>query len=179
MPPHADPVVLLANLVREVTLFGLLIGAVYTDIRYGRILNTLSLPAMGIGFVIAFGLHGFVSPEGGLLDHLLGAMIPVGIFGVPWWLGWFGGGDVKLLAAVGALEGLQFALTALLFTGIAGGVLAGVVLLARRWFASPAGTEVPREGERDRETPAFPRRIPYGVAVATGSAAAWYLSVVG
>jgi prepilin peptidase CpaA len=69
--------------------------------------------------------------------------------------GWVGGGDVKLLAALGLWVNFEGA--GLLFSAIfiCGGVLAAIYLIARRVRAR----ESPREQSRN---------LPYGVAVALG-----------
>ena len=56
-------------------------------------------------------------------------------------LGATGAGDVKLMAAVGAIVGPALVVTAFLFTAVAGGVLAVVVAARRRRLsATLAGT---------------------------------------
>ena len=51
-------------------------------------------------------------------------------------LGATGAGDVKLMAAVGAIVGPAVVLKAFLFTAVAGGVLAVAVALRRRRLAA-------------------------------------------
>jgi prepilin peptidase CpaA len=82
------------------------IGAFY-DLRSWRIPNWLSFGALAFGPVAHFALDtwtqglqaGFMAAGGSILGGVLCGFVP--------WLGWrfgaFGGGDVKLLAAVGAL----------------------------------------------------------------------------
>ncbi len=76
--------------------------------------------------------------------------------------GRLGGGDVKLLAASGAWFALDGGLLMLLWTFLAGGVLALLILLVRTFGWSEAA----------RKRIAVLRRgagIPYGVAIAAGS----------
>lgn len=172
----ADPLILLSYSFRELVLFALLIGAVYGDLRHGRIFNWMTGPAIALGLAIAFGLDGFLSPEGGLVHHLIALAVPVAIFGIPYALGWFGAGDVKLLAAIGAIEGLAFILTTMLFTGIVGGALALGYLGARKWrpVTVPASSD---PAEIDHAEPP-PSQIPYGVAIVTGATLTWFLTVI-
>lgn len=75
--------------------------------------------------------------------------------------GFVGGGDVKLLAAVGLWIPIGAAPSLLLATFSAGGVLALIALLS--WRLHKSG------GAR-----AASRQIPYGVAIAIGAAIAFY-----
>jgi prepilin peptidase CpaA len=75
----------------------------------------------------------------------------------------FGGGDAKLIAAAAVWTGFAAFGSFLLWTALAGGVLALVLLIAR-WRVKPAETR-----------PAFVNRllkvrggVPYGVAIMTG-----------
>ena len=88
--------------------------------------------------------------------------------------GWVGGGDAKLFAACGLWLGASAAAPFLLWTALAGGVLAGGLLLARN-----AAELAPGFG------PAWARRllakgegVPYGVAIAAGALAAFPQSPV-
>ena len=65
----------------------------------------------------------------GLWFSLLGLIVGIAIFFIPFALGGMGGGDVKLLGAVGALQGWQFVLSVAIYAAIAGGVMAIIYLL--------------------------------------------------
>jgi prepilin peptidase CpaA len=111
----------------------------------------ISLGAAALGFVIGFLLM--------LPGHALGAT---------------GAGDVKLMAAVGAIVGPGIVVNAFLFTALAGGVLALAVAIRRRRFAATlAGTArfiaAPAEVKRDVKAAAAVRRFAYGPAIAVGS----------
>lgn len=89
-------------------------------------------------------------------------------------LGATGAGDVKLMAAIGALVGPGLIVKAFLFTAIAGGVLAVVVAVRRRRLAvTLAGTArmiaTPREARREIGSAAPSSRFAYGPAIAIGS----------
>jgi prepilin peptidase CpaA len=96
-----------------------------TDIRSRRIPNVLTFGA-AIG---AFCLQGFIGGPEGLRLALFGWLVGAAIFFVPFALGGLGAGDVKLLAALGALLGPREALWLALYTGISGGVMALAVAL--------------------------------------------------
>jgi len=89
-------------------------------------------------------------------------------------LGATGAGDVKLMAAVGAIVGPAMVLSAFMFTAIAGGVLALVVAVQRqRLAATIAGTGrlMAAPGSASQEIKAAPSasRFAYGPAIAIGS----------
>jgi prepilin peptidase CpaA len=116
----------------NIVLLGLLLVASVTDIRQGRIFNWITYPGLVAGLLFG-ALH--LSEAGrlefdttGLTESLLGIAGCGGIMLVCFLLSDMGGGDVKLLATVGAFLGLQHGLTALLWTIVTGG-LAGTALL--------------------------------------------------
>lgn len=140
----------------------LLLFAVDGDLRSRQIPNGLSLGGIALGLILNFTLHG--TPGGS--DALLGALTG-GLLLLPLWLlRGLGGGDVKLMAAVGAHLGVMASLLAALSTLIVGAVIAMVVMLARRRNASASGST---------GTPATD--FPYAPAIAAGSlfAATWPL----
>jgi prepilin peptidase CpaA len=144
--------------------------ATIIDIRSRRIPNMLTAAMTGVGLGLAItGLSG-VSPAaslGGLAVGLM-LMMPGYVMGAT------GAGDVKLMASVGAILGVQLVVTAFLFTAIAGGVLAVAVALRRRRLTATlagtgrlivASTDLPRELRG-----ASPgSRFAYGPAIAIGS----------
>lgn len=85
--------------------------ALCTDLRTGLIRNHLTYPAILIGILLAWFLRG--TP--GLLDSLAGTVLAFALLYIPYAVGWQGAGDVKLMMAVGALEGWRFALLSFLF----------------------------------------------------------------
>jgi len=108
------------------------IAAGYTDLRVQRIPNYLTVPAAIVGLVLALLRgHIFQYPTSdfppNLADCVLGFALGFGLFFIPFALGGGGSGDVKLVAALGALLGwyvLLFALAvSLIFAVIAAFVL--------------------------------------------------------
>jgi len=89
-------------------------------------------------------------------------------------LGATGAGDVKLMAAVGAVVGPSTVVTAFLLTAVAGGVLAVAVALRRRRFADTlAGTRrliaAPSGAHQEILSAPAAHRFAYGPAIAIGS----------
>lgn len=84
--------------------------------------------------------------------------------------GWFGGGDVKLLAAAALWAGPGLLPSLLLVTGAAGGLL-GLIVLAQpvmaRWRPGRLGLAGPAV-EMGKGNSGLQTKIPYGVAIAAG-----------
>ena len=92
------------------------------DLRTRRIPNALTGAALITGLSINFILFGFT----GLLNSLSGLVILTAVLFTPFALGGIGGGDVKMMAAVGALLGPRLGLASL----CAGVIIGGVVMAA-------------------------------------------------
>ena len=114
-------------LVTAVVAVGMGAAAVI-DLRTRRIPNILTATLAAVGIGLAAAGFGRVGLGASLLGCLLGLafMMPGHIFGAT------GAGDVKLLAAAGALLGPTDTIYAFLYTALAGGALALVVAVARR-----------------------------------------------
>ena len=95
-------------------------AACVTDLRARRIPNVLTFGAALAGLVFQFATGGVEALGQASLGWLLGAFV----FLLPFALGGLGGGDVKLLAALGAWLGPADAFWLALYTGVAGGVMA-------------------------------------------------------
>ena len=94
------------------------------------------------------------------------------------WLGATGAGDVKLMAAAGAVLGPALVVSAVIFTALAGGVLAVAVAVRRRRLAATfAGTRQLVAGQaRDSIRSAdASRRFAYGPAIAIGCVLAAFI----
>jgi len=107
------------------------------DLEQGLILNVVILPAVALAFVLSFFWAGFeVWPEVGpgfVVSSLLGGAIGFGLMMLPYLIsrGGMGAGDVKLAALIGLVAGFPLVLVALLVGIIAGGLVAGVLLISR------------------------------------------------
>ena len=148
---------------------GLLVATV-VDLRTRRIPNILTgtMVSAGLGLA-AFGLGG-ISVGAAVLGCVIGLVLMLPGFA----LGATGAGDVKLMAAVGSLLGPLVVVYAVLYTALAGGVLAVVVALQRRRLGTAlagTGRMIAAPGDVKREiasgTPAS--RFAYGPAIAAGS----------
>ena len=100
--------------------------ACVTDLRSRRIPNVLTFGAAAAGFAF----HAFAPGGDGAVRAVLGWLIGVAVFFVPFALGGLGAGDVKLLGALGAWLGPGGIIWAALYAGAAGGVMAIAVAVA-------------------------------------------------
>lgn len=116
-----------AGLVSSVVALGVAMAAVATDTRSGLIPNRLTFPAIAGG--LAF--HSWVNGWGGLGFSAQGAALGLALLGLPFLLGGMGAGDVKLLAALGALVGPLAIFHTFIFAALGGGGIGLFVILHR------------------------------------------------
>jgi prepilin peptidase CpaA len=112
---------------------GLGVAAVVEDLRRRRVPNWLTAAGLagGLGCAAWGGWHGLGMAAAGTLVGFL-ILLPF-----HWW-GAMGGGDVKLMAAYGALLGPSGILLAALFAAVLGGLsAAGTLLWKPRTAAIP------------------------------------------
>lgn len=102
-------------------------GLVYEDWRWRRLPNALLLCGFLLGAVhwLAFGLMPFGCA---LTEGLLAALFGLALFLPFYAAGWMGAGDVKLLAVIGWLGGLNVLFVVILFGSVLAGVLAVLLL---------------------------------------------------
>ena len=145
--------------------------ATFTDLRSRRIPNWLVLPFFGVGVVVSCFLQGWH----GLGHSLSGAGLGLLLYGVLFFMGGMGAGDVKLCAAIGAWIGPVQLIYALVFTGLVGGLMA---LAWAVWggflgelFQHTGDLVFGAKEERGEATLANPlrRKMPYAPAIAIGT----------
>ena len=180
---HLEPALLVPDLVCIIVCS----VATVTDLRSGLIPNWLTLPAIGLGLCLntllpALG-HGIgAGLTIGLVSSVAGCLLLLLAFGLLGLIHFVGMGDVKLMAAVGALLRWPTALPALAYVALCGGVIALVYALARGRIA-PVLRNLFSIGRRvigkDRgQGELVLHRIPYALAILLGAswaAAARYL----
>jgi prepilin peptidase CpaA len=103
------------------------ISAVY-DVRSRRIPNFITLPAIVFGLL----LHAVFGGWRQLVTAATGGLICGLIFFVFYLAGGMGAGDVKLITAAGCITGLSLVGYLLVFTALAGGVMAIALALYHR-----------------------------------------------
>ena len=136
-------------------------AAAYTDVRTGKVFNKLTYPALVAGCLLhALPLVG----SRGLAFALGGVVAGAGVLLIPFLVGELrrvpavGGGDVKLMAVVGAFLGPRAAFHVLFYTCLVG--LVWVVALVA-W----------RVTDTQRDHP--PMKLPFAVCIAVG--VLWWL----
>lgn len=174
------------ELVSSATLVGVCLVAVWFDVRERRIPNLLTVGGFGIALLLRIP-SGAEAIGSGLLGGLVGFGVALPFFLV----GGLGGGDAKLLAAVGAFLGPARMWTALLVMAFAGGLMALAAIARRRAFQQTAvnlvtifttfgrKTFTGWKGEESEaavtlDTPGV-ITVPYGVAIAAGALAGWFM----
>ncbi|HTZ41536.1 MAG TPA: A24 family peptidase [Syntrophales bacterium] len=101
-----------------------LVAASLTDVAHQKIPNVITYPLALFGLIYNIALTGM----SGLLFSFSGILVGGGILLLFYALGGMGAGDVKLLAAVGSILGPLGVFHAFLYTALAGGLYALVVL---------------------------------------------------
>lgn len=171
MEPADSPQILAT--VADVLLVIVLLAATWTDLRTRRIYDGITLPALAMALLLAVARGGLL-PEGtaagvlapGLQSALIGAAVGYVSFAVLVVLGWMGGGDAKLMAAVGAFTGFPAIVGVMLFVVIAGGALGLLAVVAR----TPPGRRLASAlGVRGAATEAFGKTVPYAPAILLGT----------
>jgi prepilin peptidase CpaA len=155
--------------VPAVVLLAVAVTCAVTDLWKGKIYNAVTYPAMAIGVVLAVVQHG--APG---IFYALGGFA-VGFFPafVLFALGGMGGGDVKLLGAIGAIAGAVAATETLILAFVFGGLFAlGKLAWHGRLFATLwrtlrtiAGYLVPGLGRAEAAPGEGRLEVRFGVAI--------------
>lgn len=164
--------------MQDAVLAVVLVICATTDLISRKIYNVVLIPAL----LFAISYNWYQGGWPGLGQSLLGMLVGLLILIIPFAKGGMGAGDVKLLAVVGALKGIPFVVYSAIGMGLAGGIIAlgiwfyrfGVIdtmasILKGIWTMIKSGFTV------------FPFRLhnekiimPYGLAIALGTAGAWW-----
>lgn len=145
--------------------------AAYTDAKSRKILNLATFPSI----VLGIGFYTITDGVPGLWFSLLGMIVGFMILFIPYLIGGIGAGDVKMLAAIGALGGWPFAVAAFLWAAIFGGLYALFLVIKHNQFKlvmkrlvylrlfvkSDMGSVALKSGSLQTS-------LPYGVAIALG-----------
>jgi prepilin peptidase CpaA len=160
-----------------------LIGSVF-DVKSRRVPNFLTGPAILAGLL----LHGLLDGWSGLGNSAVAGLTCGVVFLIFYLAGGMGAGDVKLITAVGCLSGTHYVAFLLAFTGIAGGVMAVGLALARGRLKETLGNVFTLMSHHRSEglTPhpeinvlnAGTLRLPYALAISAGCALTFCLQGV-
>jgi prepilin peptidase CpaA len=151
------------------------------DLIQNRIPNWLNLAAVAVGIIFNAWTG---MPK--LFDSLLGLGLGLGILFLPFVFGWLGAGDVKFMAAVGAILGVGWVPRVFFYSAVLGIPLALVSILSRgidrklfkrawadiKLLCLSRGLVLPQPmAERVSEGT---RVVPYGIAIALATLIAYY-----
>lgn len=164
--------------------FALVLACMITDVYQRRIPNCLTIPAVAAGLGFALLGNGW----DGVWLSVVGIAVGFGLLFLPFYFGGMGAGDVKLMAALGALLGASAIIQVFLYSAIVGGVLAVVSVVRERacretaaniaaiclgwWSRLGSGHGL---GDRPHRSVG---NIPYGVAIGLGTIAYYYFGAL-
>jgi len=163
------------EITRDVLLYGVVTVCAITDILYGKIYNKITYPVIMLGVLLSL-FAGFMALKSSLVGLLVGFILYFLVF----MMGGFGGGDVKLMTAVGALMGYPFVLYASFYSALIGGIMSiaavvwkGKFLRTLRnvfsvFFSYPLSLLFPGM-EPISLNPENSIRIPFGFAICLGT----------
>jgi prepilin peptidase CpaA len=119
----------------EVLLIALLLGAAVYDVRYRRIPNWLTVSGVVLGLALNSFLYQGTStaPFGfaGLFFALKGLGLAFAVYVFLYALRAMGAGDVKLMAAVGAIVGWENWFGIFVVTAVIGGIMSLILVVVR------------------------------------------------
>ncbi len=156
------------------------------DLRRRTIPNVVTAAAV----VAGIALHTARSGWAGFTFSLLGVAVGGGALLLFYLLGGMGAGDVKLMGGIGALVGAGLVFYILVYTGVAGGIMAMVKLIMRRRKQNEVDRAICPSGRPDdaevgeacrrRQAGGNPMKetMPYGVAIAAGTLLALFFDIV-
>ena len=151
----------MVGITLAIMIAGAMVGAL-ADVRTRRIPNLLTGTLAAIA--IAAGAAGGVTGVAGAA-LVMAATFLAGT--VAFSLGWFGGGDVKLLTACAGLAGYPGAVSVVLYTLLAGGFVCVADAIRRRRLASVlTSTLLVARGAPSAVERSY---VPYGIAIAAGT----------
>lgn len=159
------------DVAETVLLYGLMAICAFSDLATGKIYNQVTYPAAVLGLILALVAGGL--PELG--QHALGFAVGFIPFFVVFLLRGMGGGDVKLMAAAGAIMGYPLIAAGLFHTVLVGGVIAVSVMLWKgvlwRGIRNALWTIVTwaLPMQTQELNPANSQKVPFGVAIALGT----------
>lgn len=159
-------------------LFAVLIIGAYTDVACGKIYNWCTYPAILAGLavysLVGYGVGDWFFP----LRSLLGAAVGVGLFLLPYRFGLVGGGDVKLVGAIGALQGTEFVVLSTFLSTVVGAIFGLSILIWKGRFREGMrnlGSAALKPWRLRKKTVVDDTYLPYGLAIALGTFWAWFL----
>ena len=159
-----------------VTVAAFTLCCLVSDLRTRRIPNWLTVPAFALGLLTHAATGGFA----GLGFSLLGFLTGFGILFVLWLIGGSGGGDVKMMGALGAWLGAWLTVLVFIASAVVTVMMIGSLIcytIVTQGFAAARRRYTGRtiaESNIARSKPGAPRGrpgrvVPYAVPIAVGT----------
>jgi prepilin peptidase CpaA len=157
------------TLLTNAILVVLFSSAAVTDLKWKKIYNVQTYPAIACGLILGFAASGLP----GLAAHACGLGVGFCLLLVFYLMGGMGAGDVKLLGAIGALKGSTFVVWTMFYTGLVGGVMALSVII---WHGTVRKTlknllffvRHPVRAQQEQDDEQQHHYLPYGFAISLG-----------
>lgn len=112
-------------------IFLLLIAtSLFTDVRYNKVYNWITLPAIGMGILLNALSGRWVSVREGLIGVGVGFLLLSPLF----FSGGVGAGDIKLLAGIGAIKGPLFVFWSTVYGLLLSGLIILVIWIYKKTF---------------------------------------------
>jgi prepilin peptidase CpaA len=138
-------------------------ACLFTDVRWGKFPNWIPVASLAVALVshtIAGGLAGLLFAAGGFGTGF-------GLLFVLWLIGGGGGGDVKMMAALGAWLGAWMMVEVFVATAVLMVLISSIMTVVNA-FRSKGSREKHERGSRpeaQKNTSAWRIRVPYAVPV--------------
>jgi len=170
------------ELSRHGVLLAMLLICVYTDLARGKLYNAVTLTGLFLGLALAIMLEGAAASRPYLrrefVECLIAAAVGGGTLFIVYLFGGFGAGDVKLMAAVGALSASwRMTLLALTYAAVIGAAMAvGMLIWQGRLLEGlkQSARILVTFGRGARKVEARQQAfLPYGFAICAGTMWAW------
>ena len=156
----------------DIILVVLLVSSIITDVKHQKIYNSQTYPAIISGIIL-----NSIVLNNGFLFSFSGLTVGFAILLPFYFSGGMGAGDVKYLAAIGALKGTIFVILTMYFAALIGGCMAISMLIWQGNLLPTLKTSfallchpIKTSKTLNLENPQY---LPFGVAISIGCA--WVL----
>ncbi|UCF93349.1 MAG: prepilin peptidase [Desulfobacterales bacterium] len=104
--------------------------AAIVDLKCQKIPNALTFSFAGITILF----YTVAAGKQGLITSLAGCATGLGIYLIPYLIGWMGAGDTKLLGAIGSAVGVKGVVSVFILTSLAGGLYVAILYICNSIF---------------------------------------------
>ncbi len=114
---------------RDILLYAVISVSAITDVMYGKIFNKVTYPAIIGGLIVNALISGKY-----FQSSVIGLLVGFILFLIVFLIGGLGGGDVKLMAAIGAIKGYPFVMYAAFYSALVGGLISIMIMIWKGRF---------------------------------------------